>query len=320
MMKLPYTIQILWGLCAGWLLVAACTKNSHRNPFDDLPPPPSKDTTEIVHDMTSITGIHARIFVPTCANSGCHDGTFEPDFRTIESSYNTLVYHPIIKNDPLGSYTYRVVPGDPQASQLMARLTYDIDGQSGIMPLVVDPGAEWHSKSGEFIQHIRNWILDGARDIQGNTVSPVDAVPAMQGVLGRVNGQTMERADGGQGALRIPQVVQELELLFSFSDDKTLPSNFGVNEIRFSNGPDDFAGKPPFNLEILATPVQDKGYFGPQVLYTHRIVINPKDFVSLGQTMFFRVYVQDSSNPVTEIPSNNFAYYFKTFFSFTIIE
>jgi hypothetical protein len=319
-MKHPVVFLLSW-ICAFTLVTfVSCTKEGQRNPFDDLPPPPAPDTIVIVHDMSSIAGIHARIFMPTCANSGCHDGTFEPDFRTIESSYNTMVLHPIIKNDPQGSYTYRVVPGDPQASQLMARLTYDIDGQSGIMPLVVDPGAEWHTKSEEFIGYIRDWIQNGARDIQGNTVSPVDAVPAMQGVLGRVNGQNMERAEGGQGALRIPQTVQELELLFSFSDDKTLPSNFGVNEIRFSNGPDDFVGKSPYQLEILNTPIQDRGYFGSQVLYTHRIVINPQNFASLGQTMFFRVYVQDSSNPVTEIPSNPFAYYFKTFFSFTIVE
>ncbi|MBK7268515.1 MAG: hypothetical protein IPI07_03030, partial [Flavobacteriales bacterium] len=31
--------------------------------------------------------------------SGCHDGTFEPEFRTIASAYNSLVYHPVIAND-----------------------------------------------------------------------------------------------------------------------------------------------------------------------------------------------------------------------------
>src|SRR5210317_2664712 len=50
-------------------------------------------------DANSIQGLHKNIFKPTCANSGCHDGNFEPDFRTIESSYNTLVNQAIIKND-----------------------------------------------------------------------------------------------------------------------------------------------------------------------------------------------------------------------------
>ena len=33
--------------------------------------------------------LHQQAFAPTCANSGCHDGTFEPDFRTVGASWNT---------------------------------------------------------------------------------------------------------------------------------------------------------------------------------------------------------------------------------------
>ena len=57
---------------------------------------------------------------------------------------------------PWAPFTYRVVPGNPDASVLMARLTYDIDNNfySWLMPLVVDPGAEWATKKEEFIQAI----------------------------------------------------------------------------------------------------------------------------------------------------------------------
>ena len=48
-------------------------------------------------DATTIVGLHRDVFLPTCANSGCHDGLFEPDFRTIESSYNSLVIDQILK-------------------------------------------------------------------------------------------------------------------------------------------------------------------------------------------------------------------------------
>ena len=120
-------------------ILGACTETT-ENPFDNSGPTTPIDTTEVPLDLNSIAGLHAEVIVPTCANSGCHDGTFEPDFRTIESTYNTLVYHPIIKNDPMGTYEYRVVPGDPDASQFMARLTYDIDGNSGVMPLGRRPG------------------------------------------------------------------------------------------------------------------------------------------------------------------------------------
>lgn len=313
-------LAVLFSLIMIQVWFVGCTKSGSDNPFDNVPPPPPPDTTTITPDMSSITGLHTVIFGPTCANSGCHDGTFEPDFRTIESTYNTMVLHPIIKNDPQGTYTHRVVPGNPDASQLIARLTYDIDGQSGIMPLITDPSSDWPTMKETYIQYIRAWIQNGAPDIQGNTPSPVDAIPSMQGNLGRVNGINMERADGGQGALRVPQNVTSLTLLFSFTDDKTLPANFTGNTIRFSSGPDDFNGKAPLDLEIVPTPISDKGFFGSQVPYTHRITINPKDYAVLGETIFFRTYVQDSSNPVTEIPTNASAYYFKTYFSLTIIE
>lgn len=310
-------ILLMFGLLMTALV--SCDK-SPDNPFDQTGGTDPMDTIPAPADLGTIEGLHARIFAPTCANSGCHDGTFEPDFRTIESTYNTLVYHPIIKNDPMGTYEYRVVPGNPDASVLMARLTYDIDNNSGLMPLVVDPGAEWNTKSDEFIQALRTWIQNGAKDIFGQTYSLQDAVPTMQGVIAESNGVYMERNDAGQGAFRVPQNVTQLSIYFSLLDDKTLPQNLTVNEIRFADGPDAFAGKPTQSLEVLATPVTYEGYYGPQVQYTHKIILNPQQMATLDQTVYFRIYVQDNVNPVTEIPTNAGVYYIKNYFSFTIVE
>lgn len=301
------------------LLLPACDK-APDNPFDNQGGNGPDDPDPIPADLGTIEGLHARIFAPTCANSGCHDGTFEPDFRTIESTYNTLVYHPIIKNDPMGTYQYRVVPGNPDASVLMARLTYDIDNNSGLMPLVVDPGAEWNTKSEEFIQALRTWIQNGAKDIFGQSYNLQDAVPTMQGVIAESNGIYMERNDAGQGAFRVPQNVSQLSIYFSLLDDKTLPQNLTVNEIKFADGPDLFAGKPVQNLEVLATPITNKGYYGPQVQYTHKVVINPQQMAALNETVYFRIYVKDNINPVTEIPTDAGVYYIKNYFSFTIVE
>lgn len=302
------------------LMLAACDKfGEPANPFEQDDDGTPVDTTAVAPDMRSIAGLHARIFAPTCANSGCHDGTFEPDFRTIESTYNTLVYHPIIKNDPQGSYTYRVVPGDPDDSQLMARMTYDIDGQSGIMPLIVDPGAEWNTLSDSFVLYVRQWIQNGAKDIFGQSPSLLDAPPTMLGVMGLSGGQPLERADGGQGALRVPQSANSLALYFSLSDDKTLPQNLGLNKIRFAKGPDLFEGQSELDLELLSVPLNGKGFQGQQVAYTHRVQIDPGQLAALGETVYFRIYVKDAQNPATEIPTNAGAWYIKNYFSFTII-
>lgn len=307
-------------LLAVLLLVSACDKLGEPvNPFDQDDDQTPVDTLTAPADMRSIAGLHARIFVPTCANSGCHDGTFEPDFRTIESTYNTLVFHPIIKNDPQGSYTYRVVPGDPDQSQLMARLTYDIDGQSGVMPLITDPGAEWNTLGDSFVIYIRQWIQDGAKDVFGQSPSLLDAPPTMLGVMGLSGGQPMERGDGGQGALRIPQSNKELTLYFSLTDDKTLPQNLTVNQIRFAKGPDQFEGQAAMDLELLSVPVYGKGFQGQTVAFTHKVTVDPSQMALLGETVYFRIHVKDSQNPVTEIPTNAGAWYIKNYFSFTII-
>ena len=137
--------------------------NEFINPYDQIEELPADSTDVADLDPTSLVGLHAVIFRPTCANSGCHDGTFEPDFRTVNSTYNTLVGHSIIKNDPQNSFAHRVVPGDPDASQLLARLTYDIDGNSGIMPLATEPGSDYPENREEYIERIRAWIANGAQ-------------------------------------------------------------------------------------------------------------------------------------------------------------
>ena len=62
----------------------ACKKDEvPENPYDKVDystntnPDPNPDPN-------SIQGLYKNIFQPKCANPGCHDGTFEPDFRSIE--------------------------------------------------------------------------------------------------------------------------------------------------------------------------------------------------------------------------------------------
>jgi hypothetical protein len=92
------------------VLLTACAKEN-ENPFADLQHNSPNPSVESI-PQDNFAWLHQRIFRPTCAASGCHDGTFEPEFRTISSAYNSLVLHPVIANDPSNSFEYRVVPGD----------------------------------------------------------------------------------------------------------------------------------------------------------------------------------------------------------------
>ena len=116
--------NILFFLFSIILFFTACKKESiPDNPYDSIdrsnnqvnPPDP---------DPNSIVGLHKNIFFPKCANPGCHDGTFEPDYRTVESSYATLVYQSVNKFT-LGSDTFslRVIPHNVADSWLIERLT-----------------------------------------------------------------------------------------------------------------------------------------------------------------------------------------------------
>ena len=304
-----------------FVLIFSCKKDADVNPFDDPALDPPVDTAKgIVLDPNTFQGIHANILKPTCANSGCHDGTFEPNFTTIEGAYNMLVYHPPIKNDPSNSYQYRVDPFDADKSVIIARLTYDIDGFSGIMPLSVDPNSDWNSKKSEYIQNIRNWINDGAKDILGNIPKAGNQEPQMLGVVAFESGSStpLPRA-AGNGSIQVPASSGSVEIWFSLSDDSTAISDLTNNKIRFSLVRDDFISAPEQPLQIISSPLTEVGYLGTPVPYYHKIVINnPASYGPAGTIVYFRIYVQDSQNPITEIPKNGSYDYIKKYFSFTI--
>ncbi|MEO0777986.1 MAG: hypothetical protein AAF146_15575 [Bacteroidota bacterium] len=304
------------------LALAACKEDDPPNPFDErVEVPGGPDTLNLELEPTSIEGLHARIFRPTCANSGCHDGTFEPNFRTIESTYNTLLFQPIIKNDLQGSYEYRVLPGQVDASQLVARLTFDIDGNSGVMPLVVEPDSDWEQTKAQHIEHIKTWIREGAKDVAGNPgVLNDNGRPGMRGVAARGN-DWLPRSRNGRGAIEVSRALPSVELYFALSDDKISPAELGHRKVRFASDIDGFADQPELPLEVLSAAEFQEGFEGETVPYYHKVTIDPMDYASeVGQTVYFRVYVRDDANPITEIPADGGAPYIKHYFSFTLTQ
>jgi len=141
----------------------------------------------------------------------------------------------------------------------------------------------------------------------------------MQGVAGKA-GSWLSREDAGQGALEVKQSRSELELYIALSDDSTSPTSLKENKIRFAPSADGFEDMEDKALELLSTPIERPGYEGDAVKYYHKITINPQDMAQLGETVFFRVYTQDDTNPLTEIPSNGGANYIKRYFSFKIVQ
>lgn len=296
-------------------LVFACKGGTEELPPNPFAPYENPDTTPTTHipqlDPKSFAGMHQYIFKPNCANSGCHDGTFEPDFRTIESTYNTLVLQKAIQT--YAGNNMRVIPGNPDASLLYLRLTQVIG--SGTMPVVIDPTSDWNSKKTDYIQNVRDWIQNGAKDMFGNAPQNGNLQPSMQGVMAFANGSStaLER-EPNSGILIVPPGTSSIDIWFSLTDDNAQANELQGNTIKFSTDRNDFSAANTQNMQVLS-PIMGTGYFGAQVPFTHKVSLNLSAY-SAGTTVFFRIYVKDPQQPnTTEIPATGSATYIQQYFA-----
>ncbi len=294
------------------LLVEACGKKDVvDNPYEKLPKE-NTNNTGTTPDPNSFLGLHTNIFKPTCANSGCHDGTFEPDFRTVESAYNSLVYAGIVKNTANADYTYRVLPADAEKSMLFYRITENLGGNSGVMPLRVDPGNDYEAKRAEYIQNIKNWINGGAKDQFGNAPIIANTEPQIIGVIAYANGSNTPLSRPSQlEPILVPAGTTQVEVYICFIDDKTPTKSYTVNDYTTSTNIDSFENKPRKAFSVLNTPKNAPAVNGVNVPYYHKITLSQADIKS-GKFMFIRSYMQDQDHTQPkEIPATGSPYYIK---------
>ena len=300
----------------------ACKKDGEINPYDNPNlNSPEDTTTNYFPDATAFQALHNNIFIPTCANSGCHDGAFEPDFRTIESSYNTLVYQPVIKNDNGNTYEFRVKPSNSDKSILYKRLIEDIDGISGIMPLSAEYNAEhyWFDHKEEYIQNIKDWIDNGAKDMFGNLPLQPNNIPEMRGAIAFVTGQnTPLSREMPRGTVYVPSSASSIDLWFSVYDDILTSNELSYNKIKFSTNLFNFENKSEFPLEVITPPKNETGYYlNTTDDFYHKYTLDMSTF-NTGDIVFMKIYIKDDVNPVTEIPSNGSDYNIVKHFTFTV--
>ncbi|MDG2208429.1 MAG: hypothetical protein P8K81_00395 [Flavobacteriales bacterium] len=288
-----------YGLIAGCFVLAQCHPDPPPNPYDDLIETVTElDATAPIPEGTFVW-LHDRIFQATCANSGCHDGTFEPDFRTVGSAWNTLVNHPVISNDAAGSFTYRVMPGSANESLLMKRLTEFIPNSSGMMPLAVDSDSDWNAMREDYLAALTSWIENGAADINGNFPSETDLAPQISGFGGFPSGTTenpyTRNADENY---RLEVEAGLVDLWFAISDDTT-PLPALVASLRMASIPDSIDMAIPVALEQPFT-FQAADFSGGISTYGHRVTLDLSALPS-GSTRFIRISLDDGSNAI-DIP------------------
>lgn len=293
------------------LLFSACKKSNKDNPYDDWK---SDTKAPVVPDKTidpnSIQGLHKNIFKPTCSNSGCHDGNFEPDFRTVESSYNSLINRLTTNTDPNNpQFSKRVVPADVAKSMLIHRLSTFIPGSQGIMPLSVDPGSDWNDKKNEYIQNIRNWINDGAKDQFGKSPSDIDFSPQLGGMIVFADGSATPLARSAYSPVQIPGGTSTITIMFAYTDDKTPVNQFGTSTINFTLNPYQFDSTFQ-NLYVESNAVTYAGITGSNVNFWHSFTVNVSDLGVSGDVIWIRTETTDKVNNPVFIPGASASFNF----------
>ncbi len=283
-----------------------CKKNEIENPYEGYTTPKKYEEPTLAGLPTSNFGyLHATVFKPTCANSGCHDGAFEPDFRTITSSYNNTVYHNVLTNNPAGDFTFRVKPGDAALSLLHERLITALPNTSGIMPAV--SGDEWIANKANHINGIKTWINDGAKDMYGNSPVVGNPNPIVTGFNVYDNNNTTTpkiRAPGAGGVTPILVPRNDVDFWFSVDDDLTPGASMTVNEVKVSTSMFGFDTVAAQTMNV-SSAITANDFSGNSTSFTHKLDIDLSSYPSTTKYLFVRVYVQDGNHTTpAENPSD----------------
>ena len=304
--RLFYSIIVLLFVAA-----SSCKKtDAPDNPYSVLDyTSPNNNTNPLEPDSNSIAGLQKNIFSKKCSVSGCHDGTFEPDYRTIQSTYSTLLFQNvnITTLDSIRFFNYRVIPYDTINSFLFERITTPT---SDYMP---SNGVRLPQRD---INHIKTWIMNGARDEFGKIPVKPNLQPNVLGYIAfdsdTLRLDTVRVNNIGFLPFITPANINiVLPMLILDTADgvaATQPQNFTGVKIKFSLFKNDFTNATVINC-TFNTPL-------PWGVW--EAVFNNGLWPG-GSTVYFRVYANDGQHATDlEFPRNETAEYYKTYYAFYV--
>lgn len=292
------------------LIINSCKKEvaAPDNPYSSVNYG-NTTTAEDTLDPNSITALHRDIFLPKCATPGCHDGNFEPNFLTVESAYSTLVYQTLVKTDSTNYFLYRVHPYDTARSWLHERLTTS-DQTLGRMPLYAD-----HLSQNE-MDRINAWIMDGAKDINGNKAVYPDIQPTVEyyfalneiSLKSVVISYTDNRLDNVMYNPFLTEPDSGFYIMVSITDDSTALSKMTNNKLKLSKNKTDFSNATISNASYITIGTDAYWY-----AYVSTASYAP------GDTIYMRYYTNDGkhTNDI-ETPNDDDDLYTKLFWSFYV--
>lgn len=317
MRKLKY---IAIGLAFAGVLFYSCKKEEEvepENPYDKVEYPVVDSSEVDTLDKNSLASIHQDIFQPKCATPGCHDGAFEPNFTTAMSSFSSLVYHEVIKNNADEDFTYRVVPGNTELSVLHERITNCcFVNTNDRMPQdnIGEPLPQ------EDIDRIAAWIEAGAKDVSGNSPTEPNEQPSFsypycivdEGFPAvwetRAISHDTNRVEMIAYGSMIADTNMALVLVTDLSDDKNAIVDLTGGTLKFSYDQDDFSN-PILQVSSTYLAVEDGIQYNSFSTATFE-----QDSI-----VYLRYYISDGDHPEpAEYPVNSSPSYVKSMWSIIV--
>ena len=288
------------------LALGACsTKNeSEDNPFAGAEPTTPQPTTPF--DSTSIEGLHRTVFKTKCANPSCHDGTFEPDFRTVESTFATMVWHGTVKPDPdtVRNLRLRVVPYQPDSSWLWERLVTNDTVNLGRMP------SNGTRLAAHELARIRQWIANGARDRFGRVMQRPNRPPHLPWylVFDQDSVRLWEQRPNGWASPFVIQKGKSMRFWLPVEDDSTQVRDLRDNWLTLSTDRKDFSN--PYRIAGKLGQLWGRDW------WTFEVQTTP---LERGKVYYYRYSTQDPRQPQpTLIPTPQDPYWLQNNFSFVV--
>ena len=283
--------------------IPSCEKE--ENPYDKVDYSSPADPVDTL-SPSSFISLHKNIFVTKCALPGCHDGAFEPDFRSVQSAYATLVYHRVVKHSQDTAFEFRVLPNNYQGSWLYERITTD-DAVLGRMPLYAPV------LTNEELQNIRDWIMNGAPDMFGQRPQFPNTAPTVEYYFATsADFQTVYSNDRQGGVPYNPFLVPDntdIKIAIAVDDDSTEVADMQSNILRLSTDADDFSNAISVTASYFSFSTNSEFWVAD---------INTADFPD-SQTVYMRYYVNDGDQPIdTEFPVDDSNDAYKTYWSFIV--
>jgi hypothetical protein len=318
-MKLNLVFSLLF-ISAAVSIISGCGKDpiDVDNPYDSIDYGNTTPPADTVGAAT-LVGLHRNLLFPRCAVPGCHDGNFEPDFRTVQSSYSTLIYSPVTKNNASASFKYRVVPFKKAESVLFERITNCcFVNQDDRMPQD-NIGTALPQKD---IDNVGEWIDNGAKDINGNVPEQPDLEPIFQLYVAANSTFTVEFSNVNNridsviyNSFKLPAGTPFFYMAVSVSDDQTPLDQLQYNKLYISTSMDNFSGA----IQVAANFIVDTDFNTPGNQSVWLLNVPSQNFTP-GQTYYMRYYVNDGKHAEnTEFPKNSSIDYYKTYWSFIVV-